>query len=288
VAVSPDGKSAYITNGGDATVSQYNVDPSTGALSAKSPATVATGSSPFGVAVGPDADVSVRVSAPASAFVGDSLTYMVTVANGGPSNAWQTSFTDNLPYGTSFVSATPASGTCTTPKTGTKGGTVTCQLGRIPGGANVATQIVVQVVAMPQQGSINDIATATSVTPDPDRNDNVGTAQTTVTKRRTVTTLSCELTTVSPGQTDPCTVTVTDTSSEPLTPTGKVKLTSSDSTDSFSTNPCTLSGSGGVATCSTVWKASQTDVGYHRLGASYGGDRYHSGSSGKFRLTQTG
>ena len=45
VAVTPDGKSAYVTN--DATtVSQYSVDPLTGALSPKTPATVATGVNP--------------------------------------------------------------------------------------------------------------------------------------------------------------------------------------------------------------------------------------------------
>jgi uncharacterized repeat protein (TIGR01451 family) len=219
--------------------------------------------------------------------VGTNLTYTVTVANGGPSSAWGTSFSSSLPYGTAFVSATPAVGSCKAPKAGSKGGTVTCQFGKIPSGGNVATQIVLQVVAMPAQGSINDIATATSVTPDPDTNDLVGAAHTTVSKRATVTTLSCELATVSPGQADPCTVTVTDTSSTPVTPTGTVKFTSSVSTDVFSTNPCTLSGSGGVATCSTVWKEPQLVVGYHTLRASYGGDHVHSGSKGTFRLQQT-
>ena len=57
VAVTPDGRSVYVTNAGRNTVSQYTVDPSTGALSPKVPATVATGPSqtgPAGVAVTPD------------------------------------------------------------------------------------------------------------------------------------------------------------------------------------------------------------------------------------------
>ncbi len=58
VAVTPDGKSAYVTNfGGDVggdTVSQYTIDPVSGALSPKSPASVATGVNPEGVAVTPD------------------------------------------------------------------------------------------------------------------------------------------------------------------------------------------------------------------------------------------
>jgi DNA-binding beta-propeller fold protein YncE len=62
VAVSPDGKSAYVTNQGhlagpgDAghTVSQYDIDPVTGGLSPKMPATVSAGSFPWSVAVTPD------------------------------------------------------------------------------------------------------------------------------------------------------------------------------------------------------------------------------------------
>ena len=54
VAVSPDGKSAYVVNNGDHTVSQYTMNASTGKLSPKSPATVSTGSDPGGLAVTPD------------------------------------------------------------------------------------------------------------------------------------------------------------------------------------------------------------------------------------------
>jgi 6-phosphogluconolactonase (cycloisomerase 2 family) len=46
-------RSAYVANYNDNTVSQYNLDAS-GALSAKSPATVATGFNPIGVAITPD------------------------------------------------------------------------------------------------------------------------------------------------------------------------------------------------------------------------------------------
>jgi DNA-binding beta-propeller fold protein YncE len=59
IAVSPDGRNVYVTNQGNGslgsagTVSQYDVGPG-GVLSAKTPATVGTGSNPFGVAVSPD------------------------------------------------------------------------------------------------------------------------------------------------------------------------------------------------------------------------------------------
>lgn len=45
--------SAYVTNLFGATVSQYTIDPATGGLSPKTPATVETGSSPDGIAVTP-------------------------------------------------------------------------------------------------------------------------------------------------------------------------------------------------------------------------------------------
>lgn len=58
VAVSPDGKSAYVVNAGGfppvtGTVSQYDIDRRTGALSPKTPPTESAGASPFGVAVSP-------------------------------------------------------------------------------------------------------------------------------------------------------------------------------------------------------------------------------------------
>ncbi len=52
IAVSSDGKSAYVTGGN--VISQYNIDPVTGVLSLKNPATVAAGANPQGIAVTPD------------------------------------------------------------------------------------------------------------------------------------------------------------------------------------------------------------------------------------------
>jgi YVTN family beta-propeller protein len=53
IAVTPDGRSAYVTNGNDNTVSLFAIDAATGALSPQTPATVATGQGPSGVAVSP-------------------------------------------------------------------------------------------------------------------------------------------------------------------------------------------------------------------------------------------
>ena len=53
VGVTPDGKSAYVTNEFDNTVSQYDINPATGGLAPKSPGAVAAGSGPDGIAVRP-------------------------------------------------------------------------------------------------------------------------------------------------------------------------------------------------------------------------------------------
>ena len=53
MAVTPDGESAYVANA-DGTVSQYDIDPSSGALSPETPATVPAGISPLSVAVSSD------------------------------------------------------------------------------------------------------------------------------------------------------------------------------------------------------------------------------------------
>jgi DNA-binding beta-propeller fold protein YncE len=57
VAVTPDGRSAYVTNlnsGFGTNLSQYDIDPGSGALSPKTPAMVDTGVGPSAVAVTPD------------------------------------------------------------------------------------------------------------------------------------------------------------------------------------------------------------------------------------------
>ena len=65
IAIAPDGKSAYVT--GPSAIWQYTINPATGRLTPKSPATVATGrgSGPHDLAVTPD---------------GKNL-YVITVAN---------------------------------------------------------------------------------------------------------------------------------------------------------------------------------------------------------------
>jgi DNA-binding beta-propeller fold protein YncE len=64
IAVTPDGRSAYVTNEFSGTVSQYSIDPASGALSPKTPETVAAGPSPVAVATTPDGKSAYVANSP--------------------------------------------------------------------------------------------------------------------------------------------------------------------------------------------------------------------------------
>ncbi len=87
VAVSPDGKSAYLTNATDGTVSQYDIGAG-GKLSAKTPATVSAGGPlPFGVAISPDG----KSAYVAERAVVTARTHTLTVAKAGSGSGTVTS-----------------------------------------------------------------------------------------------------------------------------------------------------------------------------------------------------
>jgi hypothetical protein len=94
----------------------------------------------------------------------------------------------------------------------------------------------------------------------------------------TSTGVSCSPGTFAPGDATVCTATVTDTSSSgQSTPTGTVSFTNSGE-GRFLGSPCTLSGSGGSASCLVFFTAFAR--GGRIVAASYGGDATHSASSG--------
>ena len=73
-------------------------------------------------------------------IAGNNLTYTIGVDNKGPSHTGGTvTLTDQLPAGTTLVSATPSQGTCS----GTT--TVTCDLGTLANGASATVSVVVHV-----------------------------------------------------------------------------------------------------------------------------------------------
>lgn len=126
------------------------------------------------------ADLATTVAdSPDPAALGGNLTYGVTVANNGPSDAAATAVAFPLPASAMFVSATPsdADGSCVTPATGTTG-TVNCSWSAptAPGASRT-----VQVVATPTAlGTISATATASTSTPDPNSANDAATAETLV------------------------------------------------------------------------------------------------------------
>ena len=120
------------------------------------------------------ADLAVTKSAsPASVTVGDNVTYTSAVTNNGPFGATSVTFTDTLPAGVTFVSATPSQGSCSE-----SGGTVTCDLGNLANGASATVAIVVTTTAA---GSISNTATVHASETDPNTGNNSATATATAT-----------------------------------------------------------------------------------------------------------
>jgi DNA-binding beta-propeller fold protein YncE len=86
LVVSPNGKSAYVINAGDypspGSVSQYDIDPGSGALSPKTPRTVALDGNPRGIAVTPNSK-SVYVTVATGNYGKNGSVSQFDVAAGG-------------------------------------------------------------------------------------------------------------------------------------------------------------------------------------------------------------
>jgi uncharacterized repeat protein (TIGR01451 family) len=128
--------------------------------------------------VSSQADVSVAKSAPGAATAGSNVTYTITVANAGPSDAANVTMSDTLPAGTTFVSESQTTGptfTCTT------GATVSCSIASLVAGASATFSITVTIApATPSGTVITNMATVASSTTDPAPNNNSSSASTTV------------------------------------------------------------------------------------------------------------
>jgi uncharacterized repeat protein (TIGR01451 family) len=146
-----------------ATVTAAEPDPN----AANNSATAAT-------TVNPIADLGItKTDSPDPVNNQSNITYTITVTNNGPSPAANVTVTDNVPAGTTFVSATPTQGTC--PQAG---GVVTCNIGMMASGANVTVTMLVMVTGFGP--TVTNTATVASSVTDPVAGNNSATATTTV------------------------------------------------------------------------------------------------------------
>src|SRR2546429_8085922 len=135
------------------------------------------------------ADLSVtKVDSPDPVNTGSNLTYTITVTNNGPDPAANTSWSDTLPPGTTFVEplSTPGGWSCSTPAGGDTG-TVTCSNPSFAVGSAVFTLTVAVAPTVSAGSTLTNTATATSSTPDGNPGNESGTATTTVLSPANVT-----------------------------------------------------------------------------------------------------
>jgi uncharacterized repeat protein (TIGR01451 family) len=124
------------------------------------------------------ADLSMTNKAPATVTTGANLTYNLTAKNNGPDTALSVSVSDTTPTGTTFVSVSPNTGSCSAPPVGGTG-TATCTVGTMGSETSLKITLVVNVNAS-SGNTITDTATVTSRTYDPNSKNNTATATTTV------------------------------------------------------------------------------------------------------------
>jgi uncharacterized repeat protein (TIGR01451 family) len=161
--------------GGGGGGSSYGTPALTNEQSAGGPASVT-------ITYAAQADLAVAMTGPSSAKMGSTISYQTNVSNSGQATANSVVLTDAVPYGTAFKSAIAPSGwSCTTPAVG-KIGTVRCTVSSLATNTSQTAGLSLKVTAKPNAGVINNYATISSNTADPNTSNNGSTVQTAVTK----------------------------------------------------------------------------------------------------------
>jgi uncharacterized repeat protein (TIGR01451 family) len=123
-------------------------------------------------------DLSVTKTGPATAVLGQSVTYQIVATNNGPTDATGVTVTDVLPAGATLPSATPSTGTCT----GT--GPVICAIGNLANGASASITVV---ATLNTPGANVDTATVTGDQPDPNPANNSASVSTVIPNEQPIT-----------------------------------------------------------------------------------------------------
>ncbi len=200
VAVDPATTAAELTNLAAASSDTSDPDP-------KNQIGVAT------TTVSASADLAViKVDNPDPVAAGTNLTYTITVTNNGPNYAGSVLLNDPLPAGTTFQSlSAPAGWACGTPAVGSSGA-ITCSLGFFAPGSAVF-MLTVQVGSGLANGTVLDnSATVSSTTTDPNPGNESATASTTVTNSTVITATKTVSGDFTPGGAVTYTVVLTNTS----------------------------------------------------------------------------
>ncbi|SDE61004.1 isopeptide-forming domain-containing fimbrial protein [Auraticoccus monumenti] len=122
-----------------------------------------------------DAELSVVNDGPDAVVAGEEVEWVVTVTNGGPSDATAVQLTDLLPAGLTGVSATFGNQTCDV-----TGDTVTCALGDLASGSSVQVTVRATLPASSTATTISSTATVTAATPDASSDDDTSVAESAV------------------------------------------------------------------------------------------------------------
>ncbi len=127
------------------------------------------------VTVGPAADLRLTklIDRPAPS-IGDAVEWTIQVVNDGPQPAVNAQLTDVVPAGATITAVTASAGSCTR-----TGQSVVCDLGTLASGASATATIRATVASGAGGAVLDNAATASSGTRDPDTTNNTATARAT-------------------------------------------------------------------------------------------------------------
>jgi len=126
---------------------------------------------------------------------GEDLTYTLTIANSGPSQATAVTVTDALPAAVTSVTASSSIGSCD-PVTGV---VLTCTVAALGPGTPMVVTITGTLDPDVDPGTVSNSATVTSATPDPDLTNNTSQADTSTAPADLAITTTADVAKVAPG-----------------------------------------------------------------------------------------